>query len=206
MLRCKSWALALLSPLCACGAGSVHPFYRSSELVFDSALVGIWADSSSGERAVFSADGGQYQITYSVPAPAIGMAVNTDRKQAVFVGRLFRLGEGIAMDVSPGTLPDSVSRTVPNEYWSLMLPLHTVFWLMHRDNRLAFTSLEPDSLKAYLRRHPQAIGHALVDSTLVLTAPTRELQSFVLTYRRRQHVLADTTVWWRSGAERAAPH
>jgi hypothetical protein len=189
MSRTAWWAAPCLA-LSACGAASVYPFYAEGQAYVDTSLVGVWRDSSSTEGAVFSLQGMQYRILYT----------DSDGKSAQFVGTLFRLDDRVALDVTVGTLPDSAKSRAPDEYWSLLLPAHVLFYLDWTAHRLAFSGIDADSLKNYLRAQPQAIRHYLSgnDSTLVLDAPAPELQRFVQSFARRPRVLADSTVWLRT--------
>jgi hypothetical protein len=182
--------IACLS-LAACGDVSVQPFYRSDQVTFDSALLGTWGDTSSQERATFRRAGGQYDILYT----------DDQGKQAQFVGQLFRWAGHQALDLSPGAIPDSLTRQLPDVYWSLFVAGHTVLWIDHSADRLAFAGLDPGSLREFVRTHPQAVAHRFADSVLVLTPATAELQAFVESYRR-SHRLGDSTIWRR----RAAPN
>src|SRR5512141_1760179 len=110
--------LAACLLLCACGTGSVYPFYTAREPYADSTLLGAWRDSTGTEGAVFSREAGGYTSVYSDKG-----------KSAAFLGRLFRLGGRPALDVTPGGLPDSISGNVPEVYWGLMLSGHALFWL-----------------------------------------------------------------------------
>ena len=191
-IRMRRYHLVLCAALVqsACGGVAVQPFYLPRQTVFDSTLLGTWAENDSAiEGARISRDGDHYDILY-----------HDDKGRAAhFAGHLFRLAGQLALDVSPAPLPDSVMRRMPDEYWSLLVPGHTLFWVNARGGRLAFAGLDPDTIRTYVRRHPQAVAHYFSDSTLVLTAPTPALRAFVIAYRRRAHVLADSTVWRRTG-------
>ncbi len=182
----------LLVPLfvTAC-AVSVQPFYRMDQLTFDSTLLGAWGEPNTSEGVVLRADRGHYEIDYT----------DSNGKHARFVGLLFHWAGRTALDVSPAERPDSVGRQIADPYWGLLIPGHTVFWLDHAPDRISFTSLDADTLKAYLTAHPDAVEHVLGNSGPVLLAAPPRLQAFLGRYLLL-HPLGEPTVWHRRGGPR----
>ena len=184
------WLAAFSLSLVGCGAGSVYPFYGQGQSYVDSSLVGAWRDPGRTEGVVITPEGTQYGIVFT----------DSHGKSARFVGTLFSLGGRRALDVTVGELPDSAKVHAPDEYWALLLPAHTLFYVDWTATRLAFTGIVPDSVKSYLRIQPYEIRHYYTgrDSTVVLDAPTADVQRFLIAFARRPHVLADSTIWARA--------
>lgn len=198
-MRANYWSLAVVATVSACGTGSVHPFYQASQVYVDSTLLGSWQDSA-GEGATFARVGTRYHIRYRA----------RDGKTAQFQGTLFRLGDQRLLDVTVDEIPDSIRERAPDEFWSLLAPIHGLLFLDWSAERLAFAMLEPDSVKAYVRAHPRVIEHLVsgdgAAATTIFTAPTADVQRFVRTIARRAHTLGDSTVWRRVARPEAAPH
>jgi hypothetical protein len=58
--------------------------------------------------------------------------------------------------------------------------------------------VETDSLKAYLKKRPQAVPHTMVGDGVLLTASSVEARRFLTAFVGRRGVLDKPTVWRRS--------
>jgi len=66
-----------------------------------------------------------------------------------------------------------------NFYRSHFVTLHTFVYVTRDKGEFRISYLEPEWLKAELKRDPLAIGHINVDGEIVLTDSTEKLQSFI---------------------------
>ena len=188
-------ALALFVSVFAAGcmsSGSLHPLFTTEDREFDTGLLGVWRtdDSSSSVTLtrVTRANGVEYHISLE----------DSEHKRSAYVGHLLRLDGRFVMDVAPDK--DVLSDSLDDTYKALLLPLHQFVFVEHTDSTVTTMLLEPDSLERYLSAHPRATSYALPDSdTVVLTAPTPELRSFIAAYARRRHVFGEPGVWRRAG-------
>lgn len=175
-----------LGLLCAsgCGIGSVSPILLATDQQFDPRLVGSWSGGADHESALISGDASKgYTIVYT----------DADGKGGRFEGRLGRLGRYRVLDVRPAELQLDAN----DAYKSLLLPLHAAVFIDSLGSTVQFRLLDPDSLKQYLERAPDAVAHAIVDDAIVLTAPTAALRRFLVDYVRRKGVLGDSITWVR---------
>lgn len=144
-----------------CGpALSIHPLYTEQDLVSDLPLEGAWTDPDNDEVWRFTKSNDGYEV--------VEMKTGDAAQVAKYNVHLLRLREWLFLDIAPQAQPD------------LAIPGHMFakVWMEGGDLRLVL--LDEDWLKqmAEAGRAPQSVvGPA---KQLILTAPTLELQSFVL--------------------------
>jgi hypothetical protein len=63
------------------------------------------------------------------------------------------------------------------------VPIHTIYLIEGTSPALQLVSLDLKWLNEYLTEHPDALPHATVNGQQLLTAPTAELQAFLLKHR-----------------------
>ncbi len=185
----KSLALAIrlalvlvaAAGITGCGAGSVAPLVSDADVQYDAKLVGSWRDSSTSETLV---------VTNASPNRYAFEFTDSDGKVGHFQGVLGRWGALRVVDVEPEDLPSSMN----DEYRSLLLPLHAPVFVDAVEPVLRFRLLQVDSLRNYLERQPRAVAHVMRDDAVVFTAPTAELQRFLVGYVARKGALGEPNV------------
>jgi len=151
-----------------CVPVSLNPLYSDKDVIFESGLVGTWYDKEDNESIAFQKSGeNSYDVCF----------IEDGERGGKFEVHLLRLGEFLFLDFYPGE-PD-----IEDEFykWHLM-PMHSFFRVsIERDNlRLAMFNL--DWLSDMIEQKKVDIKHELSDDRVILTAPTQELQEFVLKY------------------------
>src|SRR5438128_5592372 len=168
--------------LTGCGVASISPLVTDSDLVDEPRLAGTWQDSLGKESAVITAEGrATFRVAYKDEAA----------KSGNFHGRLGRLGAYRVLDLQP----DEPIPTASDVYKSLLLRVHTIVLVDSVGATLQFRLIEGDSLKAYVKRQPQSVMHAMIDDDVLLTGPTSEARRFLMTLIGRPGVLESNT--WR---------
>jgi hypothetical protein len=147
---------------------SLHAVYRAKDLVFDPQLVGAWGKPDGRDSWKFTESGAKsYRMTY------------TDREGTAssFKAHLSKLDDMTLLDLEP----EKEEIRGNDFYKAYLLPLHTFFRVEKLDAKnLELTTIDHDWLKRYLKDNPGAIEHSVVEGTVLLTAPTEELQAFLL--------------------------
>ena len=168
-----------LMPLAAAGmlfaacAPSIHPFYTENDLVVDARLAGEWHAKGKNEVSAwkFEKSGDKaFKLTVT----------DKEGKKGEFTACLFKLKANLFLDITP-----SNCEYAPNQADLVafaMLPGHLLVRVerMEPELRLAFCDYE--WLDKHLESHPGTLAHHREDKRLVLTAGTRELQTFVLAH------------------------
>jgi hypothetical protein len=152
-------ALGAAALLAGCGPTlAVHPLYTEKDLVSDMPLEGKWTETE--DKEVWNVR--KLGASYEAEAPG---SSNPEKVEFYVV----RLGELRFLDITTAAPP------------SLAVPGHmfTKVWMEGEELRLQV--LDSDWLKQKIREtgFPSV---ELADQQLILTAPTRELQKFVLLY------------------------
>ena len=174
-------AVAVASVM-GCGVASVSPIITDSNSINDPALLGTWRGAK--ESAVITARGANgYHVLYT----------EDGGKTGEFHGRMGRLGSSRVLDLQPVDPMPAASDT----YKSLLLRAHGMVIIDSVGKVIQFRILEPDSLKAYLKKHPRAVSHTMVENAVLLTGSTVEIGRFLATYMQRSAVLDERNVWRR---------
>jgi len=174
----KRTALLLIVSVCLTLAGcvpSLNPLYTEKDLTFDPALVGVWSEQDDSQEtwAFEKAGEKQYKLVY------------TDKgKTGEFEVRLLKLGGTLYLDLFAEG--DGLKDSKRNDFYlSHFIPGHTFAKVTQIGPTLRMAFMNPDWLKKLLEKDPKAIGHQLIgEDRIVLTAPTRELQEFVLKHAK----------------------
>lgn len=167
-------AAALLFIGCA---PSLHPYATEETAVFNKFLLGEWL-TDSGDRCVFKQTGEkQYEVLFE------------DDKPARYAARLFELGGGTYLDLSPETEQAGTIRG------------HLLLRVTIAENELSMAMLEEGWLRKLSDQRELTLPHErLSDGTIILTAPTAELQAFLLRHAAHPSLFADPEVYRRAPA------
>lgn len=166
------FAAALLLFGCA---PSLHPYATEETAVFNPSLLGEWI-ADSGDRCTFKQTGEkQYEMLFE------------DEKASRFEARLFELGGTSYLDLS----------SEPEQAGTIRG--HSLVRVTIEENALSLATLEEDWLRTLSDRRQLALPHErMKDGTIVLTAPTNELQAFLLQYASHPDLFADAEIYQRA--------
>src|SRR5262245_52327587 len=154
--------LVAASVLTSC-APSLHPFFTDKDIVFNEALLGAWV-SDSGDKCLFTKSGDHYDFLY------------VDDESARFDARLIELGGVKFLDLYPKTQAKNNDISPAN-----FVPAHTLARLTIGNDSISIAMMDGDWLKQLSDRKQLELAHErLADGSIVLTAPTRDLQAFVM--------------------------
>jgi hypothetical protein len=164
----------------ACGVASIAPVITYSERQFDSMLVGTWlSEEDSAETVVLRAIDSRtrYWMVYT------DEDTNVSRMEV----DLGRIGRHRVIDVTPGI--DPPEGELERE---LVRYVHGIAVVQELTaTRLGVSFLEPDSLKAALRRQPTLTPHYLDSDNVLLTGSTEEVNQFLRLYLDRPGTLTE---------------
>ena len=170
-------ALIIMSWLAGCvPPHSLHPIYTDQDVIFEPALLGEWVGADPKQICTFSKSKGKaYRLKYE----------NKDGESGNFVVHLVEINETMFLDLFPEkpNLPDA------GLYKYHLLPVHTFFLVEQIKPTLQTSFIELDWLKELLKKNPKAIQHEQIndmDDLIVLTASTRELQTFFVKHAKTE--------------------
>jgi len=172
----KLLTLSFLFMLAGC-VPSLNPLYTDQDLIFDSALLGVWTDKDSKEIwELRQADGKQYKLVYT----------DEDGKKGEFTAHLLKVDGRTFLDLTP------VDLILPQNdfYKGHFLPTHTFVLITQTAGSVQISFPEPEWLKKILAKNPTAIRHEKMAGEILLTASTKDLQKFLLAHLNTEGAFA----------------
>jgi len=173
--------IALLSGCIPC----LHAIYTDKDLIFDSALLGVWDDAHDTRWEFTKIDATTYRL----------IMVEKER-QGIFDARLVKLDGVLFLDMFP-VEPDWPKKTNSDFYQNLWVPVHTFFVVDSITPKLRIRWMNDEWLKNYVKAHPDALQcdvsyRGTTDNRLLVTASTKELQAFLLKHRNEEGAYSET--------------
>jgi hypothetical protein len=167
---------------------SLLPLFDDGYLISEPGLLGTWKVADNADTWTFEkADGMEYLLTQRQAEYDLEKPVGTETPTKKVPGdtirlkvRLGRLGAGLFLDLIPADKDNPVVRN--DLYNAHMIPGHTLarVWLDKDSLRIVF--LDEDWLTEAVKDGRIGLAHVEAKGFLVLTAPTSELQTFILKY------------------------
>ena len=171
---------------------SLHPLYTEKDVVFEERLLGRWVDDPNSPEITWEFDrieepNNAYNLVFS----------DEESKKGSFVAHLVRLQNKLFLDVYPSEPPWEIED--PNKlelpYNSFFLiPAHTFIKIDFNGPKLKMWSTNDEEMEKLLKEEPNAVKHTFIEDRLILTAPTKELQNFVLKYADDKRVFKSEIV------------
>jgi len=161
---------------------SLHPFYTAETTVFQEALLGSWTNPDDNETWTFTSENdGEYAVTFT----------DSEGLSGAFEVHLLKLGEDLYLDFFPAP-PEMES----NEFYlGHLLAIHTLARIELSDSGLAVAGMNPEWMEEFLDQNPDALAAERLDQSLVLTAPTAELQRFVTEFKDSGEMFISEADW-----------
>jgi hypothetical protein len=159
-------------------AFSLQPLYTEEDLSFDPALLGIWVDETGHTSWEFTKESEtDYRLVTTETRPEWDHS-----KKGEFEVHLVKLDGVMFLDFFPAEMESPHN----NSYMLHFLPVHTFVRVIQIGPTLIYGELtEWDRgswLIEYLENYPTAIKHEKVEGYILLTAPPKELQDFLLAH------------------------
>ena len=187
MKTLKFFVLAGLSLALLSCVVSLQPLFEDRYLVFEPGLAGTWKMADSSDTWTFEkAENNEYlliqrQAEYEADKSLSKEQVKKAPGDAVrFRTRLGRLGGKLFFDFIPA---DEGNPEVHNDLYNAhMIPAHTLARVWLEKGTLKFVFLDQDWISHAIESGQIKLAYVKTDNWLVLTAPTQELQAFILKY------------------------
>lgn len=144
--------------------------------------MGTWVGENAKDTWVFQKPAGKaYEGVYT-----------ENGEPARFEAHFLKLGEFLFVDFFPE------EPNLKNGFYSgHLIRAHTFAQIRGEGDALTVAMLDPDWLKKMIDEHKVKIAHEQLDEGMVLTAPTLDLQKFVLTYAGDENAFSDRSKWVR---------
>jgi hypothetical protein len=166
--------------LTAC-APSLHPFFTDKDIVFNESLLGVWIDDSGGTCKFTKSGDNYYELLVM------------GEKPTRFEARLIEVGGATFLDLYPKPLGEALDL-----YPSNIVPAHSLARVTIAKDSISIAMLDGDWLDRLNDRNELGLAHeCLENGVIALTAPTRELQAFVLKHADNSEAFGDVEVLHR---------
>jgi hypothetical protein len=167
-MNAKFFAWSCIGVLVVAGCiPSLNPIYLSENLVFDPSVIGVWKQPGSKETWQFSKrDGKSYHLVYT----------NEAGEQGRFIAHLADIQGNRFLDL----YPDVGQQDATDFYKFHLVPIHTIYLVRRTEPNLELAATNYPWLDDYLTDHPSAIEHSTFNGRKFITAPTEQLQPFVV--------------------------
>jgi hypothetical protein len=171
---------------------SLQPLFTKESITFDEKLLGVWIDSNepggSWEFARFETDAAD-RLPDDLKADAGRLyrlnASNKEGNKGSFVACLVKLENRLFLDVFPDLFPSGEadvekSKLLFNAF--LFLRTHTFVRVDFVGDQLKLGLTDDEGFKKLAEAEPKAVAFMTADDRPVLTASTKDLQTFVTKY------------------------
>jgi hypothetical protein len=170
-------ALICLLPiiLSGCIPTSIYPLYTDKDVVFDENLIGKW----SKDNVVWEfkrGDDNSYEIR------------RYDNFERRFIGHLVELENQLFLDVFPLMQEEQDSVF----YWWHLQLTHSFMKIGQIEPVLQMRMMDLNKVKSIINESPNPIEHEILDDRVLFTAPTEQLQEFVLDNNETDELFGDT--------------
>lgn len=174
---------------------SLHPLYTEKDVVFEERLLGKWVDDPNSPETTWQFNrieepNNAYNLIFS----------DEEGKKGSFAAHLVRLQNRLFLDVYPSEPPREMEDPNKSElpYNSFFLiPAHTFIKIDFIGRKLKMCLTNDEEMQKLLKEEPNAVKHTFIEDKLILTAPTKELQNFVLKYAEDKRVFKSEIVLGR---------
>ena len=193
----------LAAVLGGCGpVMSLHPLYTEKDVVFEERLLGRWVDDPNSPETTWEFN------RIEEPKNAYNLVFSDEEgKKGSFVAHLVSLrsvgtpGKSrLFLDVYPSEPPweteDPNKLELPYNYFFL-IPVHTFIKIDFNGPQLKMWLTNDEDMEKLLKEEPNAVKHTFIEDKLILTAPTKELQDFILKYADDKRVFKGEIVLGR---------
>ncbi len=159
---------------------SLHPLYTEKDTVFEERLLGTWVDDPNSPETTWQFSrieepNNAYNLVFS----------DEEGKKGSFVAHLVGLQNQLFLDVYPSEPPWEIEDPNKLELFYncfFLIPVHTFIKIDFNGPQLKMWSTNDEDMEKFLKEEPNAVKHTFIEDKLILTAPTKELQNFVLKY------------------------
>ncbi len=166
------FSLGLLAGLLLLGGclPSLNAVFTDENLVFDASVVGLWTQPGGTATWDFTArNATSYLLVFT----------DNDGRSARFVGHLANVQGVQFLDLAPEKVETGASPFFDVH----LVPLHTIYLVRQTTPTLELAAMDYAWLEKFLGDHPDAIEHASFNGRIFLTAPTEDVQTFVIEHK-----------------------
>ncbi len=184
-----------------CLVSALHPFYTNKDKVYDEQLVGNWMDEDSCTWVISANKSSEAFMSPEVLDSAFNITYYEEETKAILQGTMFELDGKQYMDFYPD--PDE-EHCVSDMTCFHHLPVHTLARIEIKDGQILLFWFGEEWLNELLDENRIRIAHETIDigsgySRHILTAPTKELQKFIIKYANEEEITKEIEMAFSTG-------
>jgi hypothetical protein len=194
--------VSLLLVLAASCIPSLYPLYTGKDLVTDDRLVGTWDAGKNSkwivERFDYNPQKGPWYSDWTSPAKQKSYRLTVlekhggDTLKAEFVMHMLVLDGKYFLNYFPADY------TLEHDFLSWhMIEANNFSRIRVTQDSLVLNFFDPSYLEEMIDRNRIRIAHIRYDSGILITAPTRDLQQFIIKYGQEPGFLLDPDIMKR---------
>lgn len=167
----------------------LHPLYTKENIVLEKKLLGTWIDDVNNPETTWEFK------RIDEPENAYNLIFTDENgKKGSFIAHLFKLQNKLFLDIYPSELPwePDDPNTMDWPYNSFFLiPAHTFMKIDSFEPQLKMRLALESNIQELITEDPNTVQHMTIGERLVLTAPTKKLQAFVLKHADDETLFSD---------------
>lgn len=166
---------------------SLYPLYEDDDILFEEKLLGTWVDDSNATW--------QFARQEDEPNSYRLILCDDEEKKGLFKTNLVRVSNKLFLDVHPLEFPCNIEDTNSTMWYYnafFMVPMHAFLVVDSIEPELKMRLLYQDKVEKLLQRDPRAVSYVSVDDRIVLNAPPKELQAFLLKHVDDEEFFGET--------------
>ena len=172
---------AIVSLTMSCLVISIHPLYTEKDLIFVPELLGTWVGEEEDVWTFNQSGKNAYELILRQQRDSKETKSSIDyfnySEDGEYEAHLVKLGKFLFLDIYPNE-----PEIEEYGYDFHLVPVHSFWRIWVEKDVMRLTYLSEDWLEEMLDKKKVNIAHIRLEGRVVLTAPTEELQKFVLKY------------------------
>ncbi len=185
----RIFLIALIAAFLQSCIPSIHPLYTDDTLVFRQDLVGLFSDVNE----TWSEEGSEWVFKQSKDGKGYDLTVKDGEATKQFDVHMVKLGQHYFLDFfssSKETHESAIFALAPN------FPAHTFAKIIFTDKGFELRQFNPDWLEKLFKEKKIRLKHEVnSEGTVILTAPSRDLQKFVAKYADNEEALEFVSIF-----------
>lgn len=183
---------------------SLFPLYTDETSVFEEKLLGTWVDDPNEPETTWVFQRPDEQENETKNTYNLTLIGEDGKNAGSFNVNLVKIKDKLFLNAYPNKLPCKEQDPEKMEWpfnASFMVVVHAFAKIDSIEPQLKMWLTDDEEMKKLLEEDPNAIEHVTIEDKLILTAPTKELQAFVLKYADDERVFSEEIVLTRKKTE-----
>ena len=149
---------------------SLNPVFTEKDLVFDASVLGVWIQPNAQTQwQITRHSENSYRVVYTDKSGHAGR----------FVAHLANVDGMQFLDM----FPEKMESDAGGFYNIHLVRTHTIYRVLQSKPTLELAAIDYQWFDQYLNDHPDAIQHVTFNGRKLITAPTEDVQAFLVRHK-----------------------